>query len=89
MFDSHSSPPLMSESVPIYENSMDSIPADKVLKKTRLHLQRRFLIYHACPKCLAALLCGSASSKINRDTHQDTFQDEMRLIHQKREPKVL
>ena len=43
-----------------YENSMDSIPADKVLKKTRLDLQKRFPIYHVCPKCLAAHLCGSA-----------------------------
>ena len=60
VFDSHSSPPVMSELVPIYENSMDSIPADKVLKKTRLDLQKRFPIYHVCPKCLAAHLCGSA-----------------------------
>ena len=39
---------------------MDSIPADKVLKRTQLDLQKRFPIYHVCPKCLAALLCGSA-----------------------------
>ena len=31
VFDSHSSPPFMSESVLIFLNSMDSIPADKVL----------------------------------------------------------
>ena len=60
VFDSHSSPPVMSELVPTYENSMDSSPADKVLKKTRLDLQKRFPIYHVCPKCLAAHLCGSA-----------------------------
>ena len=60
VFDSHSSPPLMSELVPTYENSLDSIPADKVLLKTRLDLQKRFPIYHVCPKCLAAHLCGSA-----------------------------
>ena len=23
-------------------------------------LQKRFPLYHVCPKCLAALLCGSA-----------------------------
>ena len=46
VFDSHSSPPVMSELVPTHENSMDSIPADKVLKKTLLDLQKRFLIYH-------------------------------------------
>ena len=44
----------------IYENSMDSIPADKVLKKTPLDLQKRFPMYHVCPKCLAARCCGSA-----------------------------
>ena len=42
VFDSHSSPPLMRELVPTYENSMDPIPADKVLKKTHLDLQKRF-----------------------------------------------
>ena len=31
---------------------MDSIPADKVLKKTLLDLQKRFPIYHVCPKKL-------------------------------------
>ena len=42
VFDSHSSPPLMSALVRTDENSMDSIPADKVLKKTQLDLQKRF-----------------------------------------------
>ena len=50
----------MSESVLIFLNPMDSIPADKVLKMTHLDLQKRFPIYHVCPKCLAALLCGLA-----------------------------
>ena len=39
---------------------MDSALADKVLKKTLLDLQKRFPIYHVCPKCLAAHFCGSA-----------------------------
>ena len=39
---------------------MDSTLADKVLKKTPLDLQKRFLTYHASPKCLAAYRCGSA-----------------------------
>ena len=39
---------------------MDSNPAETVLQKTQLDLQKRFPIHHACPKCLAALLCGSA-----------------------------
>ena len=42
VFGSHSSPPVMGELVLIYENSMDSIPADKVLKKTPLVLQKTF-----------------------------------------------
>ena len=33
---------------------------DKVLKKMPLDLQKRFPIYPACPKYLAALRCGSA-----------------------------
>ena len=41
----------MSESVLTYENSMDSIPAEKVLKRTQLDLQKRFPIHHVCPKC--------------------------------------
>ena len=61
MFDSHSSPLLMSESVLIFPNSMDSITVDKVQKKTSLDLQKRFPIYHARPKYLAAHCCGSAS----------------------------
>ena len=39
---------------------MDSIPADKELVKMQVDLQKRFPIYHVCPKCLAALPCGSA-----------------------------
>ena len=31
---------------------MDSIPADKVLKRTQLDLQKRFPIFHVCPKML-------------------------------------
>ena len=34
--------------------------AEKVLMKTHLNFQKRFPIYHACPKCLAAYRCGSA-----------------------------
>ena len=49
VFGSHSSPPVMNELVPTHENSMDSIPADKVLKKTRLDLQKRFPRYLCVP----------------------------------------
>ena len=39
-FGFHSSPPVRSELALIYENTMNSIPADKVLKKTPLDLQK-------------------------------------------------
>ena len=61
----------MSESVLTFLSSVDSIPADKVLKKTRLDLQKRFPIYHVCPKCLAANLCGSAFLKNGSAFHQE------------------
>ena len=50
---------------------MDSPLVDKVLKKTPLDLQKRFPIYHACPKCLAALLCGSAFAENGLTFRQD------------------
>ena len=50
----------MNGAAPRLTNSIDSILEDKVLMKTHLDLQKRFPIYHACPKCLAALLCGAA-----------------------------
>ena len=31
--------------------------------KMHVDLQKRFPIYHVCPKCLAALLCGAAIRK--------------------------
>ena len=44
-------------------NSTDSILEGKELMKMLVDLQKRFPIYHVCPKCLAALLCGSALQK--------------------------
>ena len=44
-------------------NSIDAILEDKELIMTHLDLQKRFPIYHVCPKCLATLLCGSAIRK--------------------------
>ena len=43
----------MSESVLIHENTTNSIPAEKVLKKTRLDLQKRFPKY-----CVSQMLGG-------------------------------
>ena len=45
--------------------------ADKVLKKTPLDLQKRFPIYHPCPKYLAAHRCGSAFSQDGLASSQD------------------
>ena len=45
--------------------------ADKVLKKTLLDLQKRFPMYHVCPKCLAARFCGSAFPENGWAFHQN------------------
>ena len=70
----------MSESVLLFPNSMDSIPAGKVLKRTQLDLQKRFPIYHVCPKCLAALLCGSALQKNGLAFLQELDEVGMTLV---------
>ena len=44
-------------------NSIDSILADKELMKMQVDLQKRFPKNHVCPKCLTALICGSAIRK--------------------------
>ena len=36
------------------------IPPGQGFVEDAAGLQKRFQIYHVCPKCLAALLCGSA-----------------------------
>ena len=59
---------------------MDSILEDKVLKKTQLDLQKRFTIYHVCPKCLAALLCGSALQKNGSAFLQELDEVRMTLV---------
>ena len=45
---------------PRLTNSIDSILEDKELMKMQVDLQKSFPIYHVCPKCMAALLCGTA-----------------------------
>ena len=50
---------------------MDWTLADKVLKKSPLDLQKRFPIYHACPKYLAARRCGSAFPENGSAFRQD------------------
>ena len=55
--------PLWMNGAALQTNSIDAIPVDKVLMKMQVDLQKRFPIYHVCPKYLAALLCGSALRK--------------------------
>ena len=50
----------MYEAAPQWLSSMDSILEDKELMKMHVDLQKRFPMYHVYPKCMAALLCGSA-----------------------------
>ena len=50
---------------------MGSTLADKVLEKTPLDLQKRFPIYHAYPKYLAAYRCGSAFTQDGLASRQD------------------
>ena len=49
----------------------DWLLLEKVMKKTPLDLQKRFPIYHACPKYLAAHRCGSAFSENGLAFRQD------------------
>ena len=61
----------------LWTNSINAILEDKELKKTQVDLQKRFPISHVCPKCLAALLCGSAIRK-NVETSLQVL-DEVRM----------
>ena len=58
----------MNGAAPRLTNSIDSILEDKELMRMHVDLQKRFPIYHVCPKCLAALLSGTAIRK-----HASTF----------------
>ena len=52
-------------------NSIDAILEDKELMKIQVDLQKRFPIYHACPKCLAAHCCGLAFPENGSAFRQD------------------
>ena len=45
-----------------------------------LDLQKRFPIYHVCPKCLAALHCGEAIRKIASTVLQVSGEVGMTLV---------
>ena len=55
--------PLWMNGAALRTNSIDAILEDYELMKMQVDLQKRFPIYHVYPKCLAALLCGSAIRK--------------------------
>ena len=57
--------------LPLRWKSKDWILLDKVMKKTPVDLQKRFPIYHAYPKYLAAHRCGSAFSQDGSASLQD------------------
>ena len=58
-------------------NSIDAILECKALMMMHLDLQKRFPKNNVCPKCLAALLCGSALRK-NVSTSLQVL-DEVRM----------
>ena len=55
--------------------------AAEVLKKTPLVLQKRFPIYHACPKYLAAHRCGSAFPENGLAFRQDLEKVAKTLVN--------
>ena len=70
----------MNGAAPRLTNSIDSILEDKVLMKMQVDLQKRFPIYHVCPKCLAALLCGTAIRKNVSTSLQESDEVGMTLV---------
>ena len=52
--------------------------------KTHLDLQKRFPIFHVCPKCLAAILCGWAFLQNGFAFLQELDEVGMTLVEWKR-----
>ena len=63
---------------------MDLTLADKVLKKTLPDVQKRFPIYHVCPKYLAARRCGSAFPENGFTFRQDLDEVGKTLVYWQR-----
>ena len=63
-------------------NSIDSILEDKELVKMHVDMQKkkRFPKNHVCPKCLAALLCGSEFLKKGLAFLQELDEVGMTLV---------
>ena len=57
----------MNGAAPRSRNSIDSILEDKVLMMTHLDLQKRFPIYHVCPKMLGgpSLRLGTPKERLS------------------------
>ena len=53
----------MNGAAPQFTNSIDSILEDNELMKMQVGLQKRFPIFHVCPKCLAALFLRRGDTK--------------------------
>ena len=70
----------MNGAAPRSISSIDAILEDKVLIMTHLDLQKRFPMYHVCPKCMAALLCGSALQKNDLAFLQELDEVGMTLV---------
>ena len=51
------------------------------MKKTSVDLQKRFPIYHACPKCLAAYLCDLAIPQDHDKVEITPVDWERGLVH--------
>ena len=51
------------------------------MKKTPVDLQKRFPIYHAYQKCLAAYLCGSASIQDHEKVGVTLVDWERVIVH--------
>ena len=70
----------MNGAAPQLTNSIDPILEDKELMKMQVDLQKRFPIYHVCPKCLAALHCGAAIRKNASTSLQVSDEVGMTLV---------
>ena len=70
----------MNGAAPRLTNSIVSILEDKELMKMQVDLQKRFPKNHVCPKCLAALLCGSAKRKNASTSLQVSDEVGMTLV---------
>ena len=55
----------MNGAAPQWTNSIDAILEDNKLMKMHMDVQNCFPIYHVCPKCMAALLCGDTKEGLN------------------------